>query len=185
MNKGISMKNLKRIFATALVGLVCAGAVSAHSRGWDGGRGYGPCHDNYDRRNDGFGPRRDGLDRRSDSFGPRHNGLNRRGDSFGPRRDSPDRSDDNYRPRRNAAGETVTVSGNLALVDGQIAVIADGITYIAGGLRWLIGFIDGLKEGAAVSLEGWARTSPFNPDTRLLRISKLTVDGKDYTFPIR
>jgi hypothetical protein len=165
------MKNLKRIFAAALVGLVCVGAVSAHGRAWDGGRGYGPCHDNYGRRGDDFGPRRNGLDRRGDSFGQRRDGL--------------DRSDDNHGPRRNAAGETVTVSGNLALVDGQIAVVADGITYIAGGLRWLTGFIDGIKEGAAVSLEGWARTAPFNPDTRLLRVSKLTVGGKDYTFPIR
>jgi hypothetical protein len=79
----------------------------------------------------------------------------------------------------------VTVSGNLELVNGQIAVVSDGVTYIAGGLRWLTGFIDGIKEGAAVSLEGWARTAPLNDNTRFLRISKLTVGGKDYTFPAR
>jgi hypothetical protein len=181
------MKISKRIFAVALVGLVCVGVVSAHGRGWDGGRGdgYGPCHDNYGRQHDGFRPRHDGLDRRSDGFGPRRDGLDQRDDNYGSRRDGLDRRGDGFGPRRDAAGETVTVSGNLELVDGQIAVVADGITYIAGGLRWLTGFIDGIKEGAAVSLEGWARAAPFNADTRFLRVSKLTVGGKDYTFPTR
>jgi hypothetical protein len=177
------MTNSKRIFTAALVGLVCAAAVSAQGRDW--GRGNGPCHDNYGRRHGGF-------DRRGDGFGPRHDGPDRRGDGPGPRRNDLDRRDGNFElrrdgpgSRRGVAGEAVTVSGNLELVDGQIAVVADGITYIAGGLRWLTGFIDGIKEGAAVSLEGWARTAPFNADTRFLRISKLTVGGKDYTFPAR
>jgi hypothetical protein len=167
------MKNSKRIFTAALAGLICAAAAPVYGRGWDGGRGngYGPCHDNYGRRHDGYGPPRDGFDRRGDNFELRRDNLDRRGDGHGP--------------RRGAAGETVTVSGNLALVDGQIAVVAEGITYIAGGLRWLTGFIDGIKEGAAVSLEGRARAAPFDDNTRFLRISKLTVGGKDYTFPVR
>jgi hypothetical protein len=164
------MKNSKRIFAAALVGLVCVAAASARDRGWDRGRGFGPCHNNYGRRGDGFGPRMDGSGRRGDNHRPWQDGLDRRG---------------GYGSRRDIAGETVTVSGNLELVNGQIAVVADGVTYIAGGLRWLTGFIDGIKEGAAVSLEGWARTAPFDANTRFLRISKLTVDGKDYTFPSR
>jgi hypothetical protein len=168
------MKNLKRIFAAALAGLVCAGVATAQGRD----RGYGPCHDNYGRRHDGF-------DRRGDGFGPRHDGFNRRGDNFELRRDGLDRRGGNYGSRRDAAGEAVTVSGNLELVDGQIAVVADGVTYIAGGLRWLTSFIDGIKEGAAVTLEGWARTAPLSDNTRFLRISKLTVGGKDYTFPTR
>ncbi|MDR1248824.1 MAG: hypothetical protein LBK63_05920 [Treponema sp.] len=158
------MKDSKRIFAAALIGLVCAGTAAARDRGGDRGGGYGPCHDNYGRRHDGF-------DRRGGDYGPRREGFDWRGGGYGSRRD--------------AAGETVAVSGNLELVDGQIAVVADGVTYIAGGLRWLTGFIEGIKEGAAVSLEGWARTTPFNANTRFLRISKLTVGGKDYTFPAR
>jgi hypothetical protein len=170
------MKNSKRIFAVALVGLICAGVAMAQGRDW--GRGYGPCHDNYSRRHNGF-------DRRGNGLGPRHDGPGRRNDGFGPQRNDLDRRGDGPGPRRGVAGEAVTVSGNLELVDGQIAVVADGITYIAGGLRWLTGFIDGIKEGAAVSLEGWARTAPFSDNTRFLRISKLTVGGKDYTFPAR
>jgi hypothetical protein len=162
------MNHSKRIFAAALIGLVCVGVVAARDRTRDRGRGFGqgfePCHGNYGRRGDSHRPWRDGLDRSGDNYDPQREGPNL---------------------RRGAAGETVTVSGNLALVDGQIAVVADGVTYIAGGLRWLTGFIDGIKEGAAVSLEGRARTAPFDPNTRFLRISKLTVGGKEYAFPVR
>jgi hypothetical protein len=46
------------------------------------------------------------------------------------------------------------------LVNGMIAVQSGGKTYYVGGLNRLIGFIDGLKEGASVKLEGYAFALP-------------------------
>jgi hypothetical protein len=80
--------------------------------------------------------------------------------------------------------ETVTVNGNLQLVEGHIAVVADGKTYYTNGpFQRLIGFVDGLKEGAAVRLEGPATAVPLNPNARFLWVTKLTFNGKTYDFP--
>jgi hypothetical protein len=80
--------------------------------------------------------------------------------------------------------ETVTVNGTLQLVEGRIALVADGKTYYTNGpFQRLIGFIDGLKEGAAVRLEGPATTVPLNPNARFLWVTKLTFNGKTYDFP--
>ncbi|GMO28660.1 MAG: hypothetical protein Ta2F_03970 [Termitinemataceae bacterium] len=87
--------------------------------------------------------------------------------------------------RHNTAAEAVTVNGTLQLIDGQIVVVSDNITYITRDIQRLNGFIEGLKEGAAVKVEGQASTVPLNANARFLRVSKLTVGGKDYTFPIR
>ena len=81
--------------------------------------------------------------------------------------------------------EAVTVSGNLQLVEGHIALIADGKTYFVKGIQRLIGFIDGLKEGAAVRLEGFAIPVPLNSGARFLRVTKLTFNGKAYDLPAK
>jgi hypothetical protein len=84
-----------------------------------------------------------------------------------------------------ATAEPVTVNGNLQLMEGHIAVAAEGkIYYINGPIQHLIGFIDGLKEGAAVRLEGPATTVPFNSNARFLWVTKLTFNGKTYDFPL-
>jgi hypothetical protein len=119
------MQNVKRIFMAALIGLLCAGALSVHGHGR--GRGAGPWY--------------------------------------------------------NTATETVTVSGTLQLVEGQIAVVSGGITYYTRSLQRLVGFVDGLKEGATVRLEGVAGAVPLNANARFLWVSKLTINGKDYSFP--
>jgi hypothetical protein len=81
--------------------------------------------------------------------------------------------------------ETVTINGNLQLVEGRIVVVADGKTYYTNGpFQRLIGFVDGLKEGAAVRLEGPATAVPLNPNARFLWVTKLTFNGKAYDFPI-
>jgi hypothetical protein len=79
--------------------------------------------------------------------------------------------------------EAVTVSGNLQLVEGRIAVVADGKTYYTTGIQRLVGFIDGLKEGASVRLEGSAFAVPLNSNAKFLRVTKLTFNGKTYDFP--
>ena len=89
------------------------------------------------------------------------------------------RGDDANRPSPPQA-EDATVSGNLTLVKGMIAVKDNDVTYFAGGLHRFVGFIDGLKEGAAVTLEGKAVTFPQNEGVKFLRVQKLTLNGKDY-----
>jgi hypothetical protein len=80
--------------------------------------------------------------------------------------------------------EMVTINGNLQLIEGRITVVADGKTYYANGpVRNLIGFVDGLKEGTAVRLEGPATAIPFNANARFLWVTKLTFNGKTYDFP--
>lgn len=89
-----------------------------------------------------------------------------------------------YGHTRPTVAETVTVNGNLQLIEGRIAIIADGKTYYANGpVKNLIGFVDGLKEGSTVRLEGPATAIPFNSNARFLWVTKLTFNGKTYDFP--
>jgi len=62
----------------------------------------------------------------------------------------------------------------------MIAVIDKDTTYLAMSLNRYTGFIDGLKEGAAVTLEGYALPSPQNDKVKMLRVQKMTLNGKDY-----
>jgi hypothetical protein len=78
---------------------------------------------------------------------------------------------DNWRGER----KTVTVDGALRLENGIIALgSGDNVYYVPMLMRY-VGFIDGLKEGANVSVEGYA----FN---RMLHPVKVTVSGKAYEF---
>ncbi len=76
--------------------------------------------------------------------------------------------------------EPVKVEGKLALVNGHIALQAKDKTYYVMGIQPLVGFVDGLKEGATVKLEGDAFEMPMAPEYLVLRATKLTVNGKDY-----
>ena len=76
--------------------------------------------------------------------------------------------------------ETASVSGNLTIAQGMIAVKSGDVTYIAGGLQRFVGFIDGLKEGAAVTLEGNVSPAPRNESVKFLHVQKMTLNGKDY-----
>ena len=69
--------------------------------------------------------------------------------------------------------ETVRVEGTLQLQNGQIVLSAGTVTYFVPGLPRLIGFIDGLREGARVTVEGYAYGN-------VLRASKLSVGGREY-----
>jgi len=76
--------------------------------------------------------------------------------------------------------EKATVSGNLTLTQGMIAVVSGDTTWLVRGLDRYVGFIDGLKEGAQVTLEGYAMPSPRNDKTKSLQVQKMTLNGKDY-----
>jgi hypothetical protein len=82
--------------------------------------------------------------------------------------------------RRDREPEKTTISGSLALSRGRIALESGGNTYYITGIGGLIGFIDGLKEGASVSLEGWAFPLPRSETEQIFRAAKLSFNGKDY-----
>jgi hypothetical protein len=89
-------------------------------------------------------------------------------------------------PERPAVPDAITIRGTLGLSDGRIAVISGDTIYYVRGLGRYIGFIDGLKEGALVSLEGFV-FNPRNPAQKtdapkvsIFRPVKLTLNGKIY-----
>jgi hypothetical protein len=79
-----------------------------------------------------------------------------------------------------APPEKISISGDLQLIQGMIALNSGNITYYIMGIGRLAGFIDGLKEGASVTLEGYVRAHPRDPETRFFRAVKLTLNGKNY-----
>jgi len=74
-----------------------------------------------------------------------------------------------------------TVKGALGLSNGRISVVSGNITYYVGGLERFIGFIDGLKEGAQVSIDGYASAPKIEGQNfRSFYPVKLTLNGKTY-----
>jgi len=76
--------------------------------------------------------------------------------------------------------ESATVSGNLTIAQGMIAVVNGETTWLVGGLNRYVGFIDGLKEGAEVTLEGYAMPVSRDKNIKSLHVQKMTLNGKDY-----
>ena len=76
--------------------------------------------------------------------------------------------------------ENATVSGNLTIAQGMIAVVSGDTTWLVRGLDRYVGFIDGLKEGAQVTLEGYAMPGPRDSNIKSLYVQKMTLNGKDY-----
>jgi hypothetical protein len=78
------------------------------------------------------------------------------------------------------AAAITSVSGNFTVAQGMIAVTSNDTTYLVRGLNRFIGFIDGLKEGAAGTLEGYAQPYPQNEKIKFLLVRKMTLNGKEY-----
>jgi len=76
--------------------------------------------------------------------------------------------------------ESATVSGNLTIARGMIAVVSGETTWLVRGINRYIGFIDGLKEGAEVTLEGYAMPASRDKNIKSLHVQKMTLNGKDY-----
>ena len=95
-------------------------------------------------------------------------GYNRMGPGRGPSQGAP------------ARGEKITVTGNLTVANGMIALKSSDATYLTRGLDRFVGFIEGIKDGAAVSIEGYSISSPDKSDVKFLRVEKLTIGGNDY-----
>jgi hypothetical protein len=74
--------------------------------------------------------------------------------------------------------ETVSVTGTLQLQNGFIVLVSGENVYNVPMLMRLSGFVDGIKEGKQVTVEGYGNRNMLHP-------TKLTVDGKTYDFPVR
>ncbi|MHB9293535.1 hypothetical protein Holit_02661 [Hollandina sp. SP2] len=80
---------------------------------------------------------------------------------------------------RSAPLETLKITGKLGIIQGMIALQDKDISYFVLGIDRFIGFIDGLKEGATVTIEGYSRASP-NGEFPFLRATQLTINNKAY-----
>ena len=74
-----------------------------------------------------------------------------------------------------APPETVRVEGALQLQNGHIVLSTGTAVYFVPGLMRYVGFIEGLREGARISAEGFASGNILQP-------TKLTVAGREYDF---
>ena len=78
---------------------------------------------------------------------------------------------ENNRQRENS----VSVEGNLKLEKGFVALESGDSVYLIPLLNRYIGFINGLKEGARVSVEG-------NTFRNVIMPKKVVIDNKTYEF---
>jgi len=78
------------------------------------------------------------------------------------------------------AAKTITVEGKLALINGTIGMQSGSKTYYLPNLGMLAGFIDGVKEGSSVKVEGYEYPLAAAPEYSTVMVTKLTVGGKDY-----
>ena len=74
-----------------------------------------------------------------------------------------------------APAESVRVEGTLQLRNGQIALVAGNAVYFVPVLARYIGFIDGLREGAQVTVEGFVFNNILQPAT-------LSIGGREFDF---
>ena len=92
--------------------------------------------------------------------------------------------DPELRRNREPQTETVTISGSLIVAHGFPALKSGETTYLVSGINRLVGFVDGLKEGAQVTLEGQAVSIQRDGNLKFLRPSKLTMGGKSYDLAL-
>ena len=78
--------------------------------------------------------------------------------------------------------QIVKAEGKLSLINGMVGLKSGGKTYYVPMLGRLSGFVEGLKEGASVKLEGYEYQLPYAPEYSTLMVTKLTFGGKDYDF---
>jgi hypothetical protein len=76
---------------------------------------------------------------------------------------------------RQRADNSVSVEGNLKLEKGFVAVESGDSVYLIPLLNRYIGFINGLREGARVSVEG-------NTFRNVIMPRKVVIDNKTYEF---
>ncbi len=72
------------------------------------------------------------------------------------------------------------LEGRLSLVNGFVGIQTKDKTYYVHIPGRLYGFIDGLKEGAQVKLEGYEEALPQAPEYAHFFVTKLAIGGKEY-----
>jgi hypothetical protein len=75
--------------------------------------------------------------------------------------------------RTQRVNNPINVEGTLKLERGLIAIQSGDTVYYAPSLNRYAGFIDGLREGNTVSVEGYANRNTILP-------TKITVSGRSY-----
>jgi hypothetical protein len=105
---------------------------------------------------------------------------NRWGPGFGPGGSCCQQWGRSSQQRDFAPPENISVTGNLTIAQGMIAVTGNNTTYLVRGLDRYIGFIDGLKEGAAVTIQGYALNHPQDRTLKFLEAQKMTISEKEY-----
>ena len=77
--------------------------------------------------------------------------------------------------------QITTIKGTLKINGNRFSVVSGNITYSVRGLERLVGVVDGLKDGAQVSMEGYA-TAPTTEGQRerVFNPVRLTINGKTY-----
>ena len=76
--------------------------------------------------------------------------------------------------------QTVKIEGKLALINGIVGLKSGDKTYYLPMLGRLSGFVEGIKEGASVKVEGYEYPLATTPATSTVQVTKLNVGGKDY-----
>jgi hypothetical protein len=74
--------------------------------------------------------------------------------------------------------EKITLEGTLSLVNSFPAIQKDGKTYYVMVPNRLYGFVDGLKEGANVKIDGYSHEIVGTKDTYTVQVSDITINGK-------
>jgi len=88
------------------------------------------------------------------------------------------RPDDTQRTNeRQRSNDPVTVEGTLKLERGFVAVESGDTVYFVPMLNRYIGFINDLREGTRVSIEGREFRNTIHP-------TKVTIGGRTYDFPV-
>lgn len=74
--------------------------------------------------------------------------------------------------------EKLTLEGSLELINGNVAIKKDDKTYYVMIPNRLYGFVDGLKEGALVKVEGYSHEIAGLKDSYAVRVETLTINGR-------
>ena len=86
-----------------------------------------------------------------------------------------DRNSRQNKNNRQPEIKSLTIEGTLQLEKGFVAVASGETVYLVPLLTRYIGFIEGLKEGKKVVVEGYG-------NRRIIHPKKVTIDEKSYDF---
>jgi hypothetical protein len=155
---------VKKTVVAALVALLVTGTVAAQSAPAPKAVDRGTVTLVHGQRR-GFGPQQ--------GFGPQWGDTKPQRNNNGPRRAPAPWA--GKEPRTPPAEQTL--QGTLTLKDGMLALRGDAAIYYMPGIRRFVGFIDGLKDGARVTVKGYVINTDHGD---ILHPYELNLSGKTY-----